>query len=109
MATLTIRNRIPFSGISRGPRRLRSSALSHDPEKLQTFRTRSCAKPKKIASVVGSTLSKNTLELQQGIEHMMTTIRPTIRLAVAAVAASLMLAPAAPARADEFSDPQKSE
>jgi protein-disulfide isomerase len=44
---------------------------------------------------------------------MMTTIRPTIRrtipLAAAAVAASLMLAPAAPARADEFSDPQKSE
>src|ERR1700680_4389913 len=33
--------------------------LAHDPKKLQTFRTRSCAKSKRIASVVGSTLSKN--------------------------------------------------
>jgi len=36
-------------------------------------------------------------------------IPTTIRLAAAAVAASLMLAPAVPARADEFSSPQKSE
>src|ERR1700674_3853399 len=33
--------------------------ITHDPEKLQTFRTRSCAKSKRIASVVCSTLSKN--------------------------------------------------
>jgi hypothetical protein len=32
-------------------------------EKLQTFRTRSCAKSKKIASVVGPTLSKNALNV----------------------------------------------
>jgi predicted metalloprotease with PDZ domain len=39
----------------------RLRALAHDPEKLQTFRTRSCAKSKRIAGVVGSTLSKNAL------------------------------------------------
>jgi hypothetical protein len=27
----------------------RAAALAHDPEKLQTFRTRSCAKSKRIA------------------------------------------------------------
>jgi hypothetical protein len=35
--------------------------LAHDPERLQTFRTRSCAKSKSTVSVPGSTLSKNTL------------------------------------------------
>jgi hypothetical protein len=47
--------RAPYLTASRDP------VKKADPEKLQTFRTRSCAKSKRIASVVGSTLSNDVL------------------------------------------------
>src|ERR1700722_19455674 len=73
-------------------------AKSHDPEKLQAFRTRSCAKLKKIVGVPGSTLSKNALEDGGCLKEGCGAMKWTSSLGAAAV---LVLAGAA-ALAQDF-------